>query len=169
MSATVFERVESLLQQHQIAYRVLRHEPVHTSEEAARVRGTPLSSGAKSLIFRLTSGRMSDKMSDMKPPATSRKPRSRSALPRSFTLRDLNRQPARVLAACDLHGAVQIQTRDGRSYSLKAEAPPPPRTAQVETLVASRQRLRQRLQAAGFVPPSPAEIERINRIIAGEE
>ena len=84
-------------------------------------------------------------------------------------MRDLNRQPAKVLAACDRNGAVRIRTRDGRSYSLKLEVPEPPKTAQVESLVERRQRLRQRLRAAGFVPPSPAEIERINRIIAGEE
>jgi Ala-tRNA(Pro) deacylase len=50
MSSSVFERVESLLKQHGIVFRVLRHEPVYTSEEAARVRGTPLASGAKALI-----------------------------------------------------------------------------------------------------------------------
>ncbi len=31
---------------------MLRHEPVYTSEEAARVRGTPLASGAKALIVK---------------------------------------------------------------------------------------------------------------------
>lgn len=50
MTATVFERVESLLSAHGVAYKVLRHEPVYTSEEAARVRGAPLSSGAKALV-----------------------------------------------------------------------------------------------------------------------
>ena len=50
MAASVFERVENLLKQHGIACQVLRHEPVYTSEEAARVRGTPLASGAKALI-----------------------------------------------------------------------------------------------------------------------
>ena len=50
MAPSVFERVESLLKQHGIAFQVLRHEPVYTSEEAARVRGTPLASGAKALI-----------------------------------------------------------------------------------------------------------------------
>lgn len=50
MSPSVFERVESLLKQHEVTFRVLRHEPVYTSEEAARVRGTPLASGAKALI-----------------------------------------------------------------------------------------------------------------------
>jgi Ala-tRNA(Pro) deacylase len=50
MPASVFERVETLLKQHGIAFQVLCHEPVHTSEEAARVRGTPLASGAKALV-----------------------------------------------------------------------------------------------------------------------
>ena len=50
MPTPVFAQVESLLNQHGIAFQVLRHEPVYTSEEAARVRGTPLASGAKALI-----------------------------------------------------------------------------------------------------------------------
>ena len=50
MVQSVFERVESLLQQHGIVFQVLRHKPVYTSEEAARVRGTPLASGAKALV-----------------------------------------------------------------------------------------------------------------------
>lgn len=50
MSNSVFDRVEALLQEHGVQYEVLRHEPVYTSQEAADVRGTPLSSGAKALI-----------------------------------------------------------------------------------------------------------------------
>ncbi|MFH1268743.1 MAG: YbaK/EbsC family protein [Planctomycetota bacterium] len=50
MSGSVFERIESLLERHGVAFDVLRHEPVHTSAEAAEVRGTPLASGAKALI-----------------------------------------------------------------------------------------------------------------------
>jgi hypothetical protein len=112
---------------------------------------------------------MSVKMSDMKATSKSKKPQSRPSAAQSFTVRDLNRQPAKVLAACDLRGVVRIRTRDGRSYSLKPESSAPPRTAQVDSFVARRQLLRQRLRAAGFVPPSPAEMEHINRIIAGEE
>lgn len=52
MSASVFERVEALLQQAGVPFTVLRHEPVFTSEQAAVVRGTPLSSGAKALVMR---------------------------------------------------------------------------------------------------------------------
>jgi len=50
MPQSVFEQVECLLLQHGLGYQVLRHEPVYTSEEAARIRGTPLASGAKALI-----------------------------------------------------------------------------------------------------------------------
>lgn len=50
MVDTVFDRVESLLKQYRIVFDVRRHEPVYTSAEAARIRGTPLASGAKALI-----------------------------------------------------------------------------------------------------------------------
>ena len=52
MADTVFDRVEDLLKRHGVGFRVMRHEPVYTSEEAARVRGTPLASGAKALIVK---------------------------------------------------------------------------------------------------------------------
>ena len=47
---TVLERLQALLDEHQAQYELLRHEPVFTSEEAARVRGVSLSSGAKALV-----------------------------------------------------------------------------------------------------------------------
>jgi len=50
MSQSVFQRVEGMLRQQAVAFEVLRHKPVYTSEQAAAVRGTPLSSGAKALI-----------------------------------------------------------------------------------------------------------------------
>lgn len=50
--ATVFERIEIKLKEADVPYGVLRHEAVFTSEQAAAVRGTPLSSGAKALIVR---------------------------------------------------------------------------------------------------------------------
>lgn len=117
----------------------------------------------------MTNGQESAKMSDMRPSPRSKRIESKLRLPRSFTLRDLNRQPAKVLAACDRHGVVRIRTRDGRAYRLKPEGEEPERTAQVESLPARRQRLRAQLRAAGFVPPSPDEFERINRLIAGDE
>ena len=52
MAATVFERVEEKLRQAGAPFTVLRHAPVFTSEEAAAVRGVPLSSGAKALVVK---------------------------------------------------------------------------------------------------------------------
>jgi len=53
MSDVVFKRLESHLREHDVPFDILRHEPVYTSEEAARVRGTPLASGAKALICKV--------------------------------------------------------------------------------------------------------------------
>ena len=50
--ASVFERICSLLDAHDVSYRILEHEPAFTSEEAARVRGTELGQAAKALVFR---------------------------------------------------------------------------------------------------------------------
>jgi Ala-tRNA(Pro) deacylase len=50
--ATVFERLQERLQKEGVAFTVLRHEPVFTSEQAAAVRGTTLGSGAKALVVK---------------------------------------------------------------------------------------------------------------------
>jgi Ala-tRNA(Pro) deacylase len=52
MSATVFDRLHERLRASGIAFTVLRHEPVYTSEQAAAVRGVPLASGAKALVLK---------------------------------------------------------------------------------------------------------------------
>src|SRR5215813_8054333 len=52
MPETVFERLETWLRRQGVAFTVLRHEPVFTSEQAAAVRGTSLASGAKALIIK---------------------------------------------------------------------------------------------------------------------
>ena len=49
-SPTVFERLIERLDQAGAAYEVMTHAPVFTSQEAAAVRGTSLSSGAKALV-----------------------------------------------------------------------------------------------------------------------
>jgi len=50
---SVFDRLSDLLRQSNADFNVTRHEPVFTSEEAARVRGTTLASGAKALICKV--------------------------------------------------------------------------------------------------------------------
>lgn len=52
MTPTVFDRLHARLQEAGITFTVLRHQAVFTSEEAAAVRGTPLSSGAKALVVK---------------------------------------------------------------------------------------------------------------------
>jgi len=48
----VLDQIKNLLDKNSINYKVLTHEPVHTSKEAAAIRGVDLSSGAKALVFR---------------------------------------------------------------------------------------------------------------------
>ena len=99
------------------------------------------------------------------------KPRQSAAqtVPATFTLRDLNRQTAKVIEACDAAGVVHIRTRDGRFYTLQPDAAPPVPSAPVTGIVESRQEYRKRLREAGFVPLTLEETERFYRIIAGEE
>jgi Ala-tRNA(Pro) deacylase len=53
MDETVLARIEGMLSGKGVAWQVLRHAPVYTSEEAAAVRGTSLASGAKALVCKL--------------------------------------------------------------------------------------------------------------------
>ena len=53
MNETVFDRLETLLKEQGVPFMVLRHPPVFTSEAAAAVRGTSLSSGAKALVCKV--------------------------------------------------------------------------------------------------------------------
>jgi Ala-tRNA(Pro) deacylase len=48
----LFQRLHARLTEAGIPVTVLRHEPVYTSEQAAAVRGAPLSSGAKALVVK---------------------------------------------------------------------------------------------------------------------
>ena len=48
----VTERLEHWLREVGVAFEIFEHEPVHTSEEAARARGTRLEEGAKALVVR---------------------------------------------------------------------------------------------------------------------
>jgi hypothetical protein len=43
---------------------------------------------------------------------------------KTFTVRELDREPAAVLDACDREGAVRIRRRNGRTYTLRPEASP---------------------------------------------
>jgi Ala-tRNA(Pro) deacylase len=45
-------RLERWLSERGARFRLIEHAPVFTSEEAARVRGTPIEAGAKALVLR---------------------------------------------------------------------------------------------------------------------
>jgi len=47
---TLTRRILDMLEARGVYHRVLRHPPVRTSEEAARLRGTALEAGAKALV-----------------------------------------------------------------------------------------------------------------------
>src|SRR3989344_7272275 len=47
-----FEKIKNLLDENKVKYEVSEHEPVYTSDDAARVRGVDIRSGAKSMIIR---------------------------------------------------------------------------------------------------------------------
>jgi len=40
---------------------------------------------------------------------------------KTFTVRQLDRETAKVMEACDTYGAVRIRRRDGRSYTLASD------------------------------------------------
>jgi Ala-tRNA(Pro) deacylase len=50
MAPTVFDRIVTMLESHGVRFEVVRHHAVYTSDDAARVRGTSLASGAKALV-----------------------------------------------------------------------------------------------------------------------
>lgn len=85
----------------------------------------------------------------------------------SFTLRDLNRQPAKILAAVRKFGSAEIRTRAGEVFTMvpKAERSSRRRTKEFPDFEARWQHMRE----LGHQPPSASENERLNRIIAGEE
>jgi len=47
-----YEEIINLLKLNKIPYKEIEHEPVYTSEQAAKVRGISISQGAKSLLLK---------------------------------------------------------------------------------------------------------------------
>lgn len=51
MSVAVFEKIKEKLDGAGISYQTFHHEPTRTSEDAARIRGVSMASGAKALVL----------------------------------------------------------------------------------------------------------------------
>ncbi len=90
---------------------------------------------------------------------------SQSSASAVFTLRDLNRQPAKVLAAVRKFGSVEIRTRSGEVFTVAAKTAVGKPAGEFPDFPARWSKLRE----LGLIPPPRSEHERINRIIAGEE
>ena len=79
---------------------------------------------------------------------------------KTFTVRQMDREPATVLDAADKEGIVHIKRRDGRIYSVQPEA----RTQRVIKLPDFRAR-----RQAIFSKPIPAaHVRKVDKLIAGE-
>ncbi len=91
---------------------------------------------------------------------------SRSSTATVFTVRDLNRQPAKVLDAVRKFGSAEIHARSGEVFTVavKDEGLTKGAAVALPDFEAHWKRLRE----LGLVPPPAAENDRINRIIAGE-
>lgn len=53
MTASVFDRIVALLEEHGVEFVHVRHAPVRTSEQAAEARGEPLEIGGKALVIKV--------------------------------------------------------------------------------------------------------------------
>ena len=52
MDTSVYDKIKHLLDGCKIEYTISVHEPVRTSKEAARIRGTDISTGAKAMVVK---------------------------------------------------------------------------------------------------------------------
>jgi hypothetical protein len=96
----------------------------------------------------LHSIQMSDILSDMK----------------TFTVRDLDRKPATVLDACDREGAVRIQRRDGRRYTVRPDAGAAQKVPWRRLMAEHRARIARIFP----VPLTKEQVRKVDLLIAGE-
>ncbi len=81
-----------------------------------------------------------------------------------FTVRDLNRHPAEVLAACDRLGVIRIKSRKGQTYELRLAPAPDP----AETPKKAYPDFAARRRAMGMPMMTPEQRDQLDRLIAGE-
>ncbi len=83
---------------------------------------------------------------------------------KTFTVRDLDRQPGVVLNACDKEGEVRIRRRNGRQYTLRAEEPSPGKVPWRKLALEHRTRVRRIFPEA--LPSRQTRL--VDRLLAGE-
>jgi hypothetical protein len=114
---------------------------------------------------------MSVNVSDMKTPKKRQVRRKASPeLPDTFTVRDMNRNTQIVLSAARQHGHVTIRSRSGEQFRIEAVRPAQAEAGPRPDFLERMRMHRENMRALGVEGPRTAEaIERMNRIIAGEE
>lgn len=87
-----------------------------------------------------------------------------SVVTADFTVRDMNRHMASVLAACDRLGVVRIRSRKGQTYELRSQAPPKPAKGSKPAFpdFAARRK------AIGLPMMTKKQSELLDKLIAGE-
>ena len=53
MTLSIFQQIKALLDQHDISYRHVHHQPTYTSEQSARARGESTRIGGKALVMKI--------------------------------------------------------------------------------------------------------------------
>lgn len=53
LTKSVFDSIKNFLDENQIAYRTVHHEPTFTSEESARARGEEVKTGGKAIVMKV--------------------------------------------------------------------------------------------------------------------
>ncbi len=83
---------------------------------------------------------------------------------KTFTARELDRETARVMEACDTDGAVRIKRRDGRIYTMRPEHAPKGKFDWTGWWAEQRKWIKQTYP----VPLTKKEARELDRLIAGE-
>lgn len=79
---------------------------------------------------------------------------------KTFTVRELDRQPAKILDTADLEGVVRIKRRNGKSYSLKPET--------LSSRVAALPDFRARIKKIFPKAISKSQARMFDKLLAGE-
>jgi antitoxin (DNA-binding transcriptional repressor) of toxin-antitoxin stability system len=96
----------------------------------------------------------------------SRRAAARTALPKVFSVRDMNRNTSTVLDAVREHGFVTIRSRSGEVFRIQPETE---KLAGSQPDFAERMRVhRERMTALGYVEPTMFGWDVISKAIAGE-
>ena len=80
---------------------------------------------------------------------------------KTFTIRDLDRQPSTVLDAADRDGAVRVKRRDGRTYSVRPEG-------NAASKILSLPDFAKRRKAIFSKPIPSSQVRRVDKLISGE-